>query len=174
MSFSGACIEWTGAKAGGGYGVRSIGDVNYSVHRLAYEAAKGPIPDGLEIDHLCRNRACHNPAHLEAVTHRENILRGKGVCAKNARKTHCERGHPFSKENTNINRHGYRICRACKRIKTAEWRLRNPTPIRTHCRRGHPFSGENLMVRTGGGRECRACRKIHADNREARRLESRK
>jgi len=82
------CLEWQGATTSGrgGYGViGSMGKVVY-VHRAAFELLVGPIPDGLVIDHLCRNRTCWEPAHLEAVTHRINILRGTGASARNARK----------------------------------------------------------------------------------------
>ena len=71
-------------------------------HRVAYELVKGKIPAGLELDHLCRNRICCNPAHLEAVTGRENSLRGVSPWAKNACATHCPRGHPYDAENTYV------------------------------------------------------------------------
>jgi hypothetical protein len=84
-------------------------------HRIAYTLEHGPIPDGLTIDHLCRNRRCCNPAHLEAVTERENILRGTCPAAENARKTHCNRGHEFTPENTYDKREGQRQCKTCMR-----------------------------------------------------------
>jgi hypothetical protein len=89
------------------------------VHRFSYEFFVGPIPAGLTIDHLCRNRACFNPVHLEAVTQRENTLRGEGPTAKLARLTHCPKGHPFSKDNTHIYKNR-RVCKACKRITARE------------------------------------------------------
>ncbi len=105
------CWLWTGQTLRG-YG-RTSGS-NKFAHRAAYVMVKGPIPAGLTIDHLCRNHGCVNPAHLEAVTNRENILRGDSRSAQNARKTCCKRGHPFDAENTYIrpNRIG-RQCRAC-------------------------------------------------------------
>lgn len=83
-------------------------------HRVAYELVKGPIPDGLVIDHLCRNPLCVNPDHLEPVTQQENTLRGIGPSAKNAVKTECDKGHPFDDENTYWYK-GYRACKECKR-----------------------------------------------------------
>lgn len=101
-------------SAGYGYAYRPGGEA-IGAHRLYYEELVGPIPEGLEPDHLCRNKACCNPGHLEPVTHRENSLRGEGACAVNARKTHCKHGHPFDEENTSVNRHGHRRCLACRK-----------------------------------------------------------
>jgi hypothetical protein len=85
-------------------------------HRYAYEISVGPIPEGLTIDHLCRVRACVNPAHLEAVTQWENTMRApETLGAINAAKTECLRGHPFSDENTYYSRDGRRHCRECAR-----------------------------------------------------------
>lgn len=88
-------------------------------HRTAYEMWVGPIPAGLTLDHLCRRRACINPAHLEPVPLRENLARGKGRSALNARKTHCARGHRFDESNTYRTRDGRRACRACHRAASA-------------------------------------------------------
>lgn len=100
-----------------GYGrVRDMSRHSVQAHRVMYEACVGQIPAGLHLDHLCRNRACVNPAHMELVTNRENLRRGNGISAINARKTHCDRGHEFTPENTRIRTSGYRQCRECARI----------------------------------------------------------
>lgn len=86
-----------------------------SVHRLAWEEVRGPIPAGLVIDHLCRNRACYRIDHLEVVTQRENILRGEGATAVHARKTQCPQGHPYSGPNLYVEPStGKRRCRTCR------------------------------------------------------------
>lgn len=109
----GQCWEWKGCKSVG-YGKISGYSKMHSTHRVAYTLWRGLIPDGCALDHLCRNRACANPAHLEIVTHRENILRGTGVTARNALKTHCKYGHEFTPDNTYARQDG-RECLTCKR-----------------------------------------------------------
>lgn len=109
------CIEWTG-KISDGYGrIYLVGGVYAMAHRVSYEVQHGPIPTGLQLDHLCRNRRCVNPDHLEPVTSRDNTLRGAGVAALNAVKTHCWRGHEFTAENTIVRQDGRRQCRTCSR-----------------------------------------------------------
>lgn len=114
------CWNWTAASGPDGYGrfhldARRIpGRRPIVAHRVSYEHFVGPIPDGLQLDHLCRNRGCVNPAHLEPVTQRENLLRGIGFSAVNATKTRCDNGHAFTPENT-YRWHGSRYCRACRR-----------------------------------------------------------
>ncbi|MFD9879982.1 HNH endonuclease signature motif containing protein [Streptomyces alboflavus] len=110
---AGGCWEWTGHVKPNGYGQVRINRRALHAHRVAYEAVRGPIPEGLVLDHLCRNRACVNPDHLEAVSHRTNILRGNGPAAHNARRTHCLRGHPFDDANTYVAANGARHCRTC-------------------------------------------------------------
>ena len=115
---------WIGqlSKFPAGYGNRQ----GTPAHRLYYEELVGPIPEGLVTDHLCRNRDCVNPGHLEPVTNRENILRGEGITAQNARKTHCKRGHPLSGDNLYIDPStGGRVCRVCR-----------SSVVRKRCKRG--------------------------------------
>lgn len=114
-----ACWPWMGARYANGYGQFRVGTRRVSAHRFAYEDGRGPIPDGLEPDHLCGNRACCNPAHLEAVTHAENMRRGSV-----AQRTHCERGHAYTPENTARAGSGARVCRTCNRLAQAAWRAR--------------------------------------------------
>lgn len=154
------CWEWMGYRTTNGYG--SFGRFGRA-HRVAYQIFVGPIPDGLVIDHLCRNRACVNPAHLELVTQRENILRGEGIAARNARKTHCPRGHEYSAENTYTYR-GMRMCLACRRVNGMAhyWRKRGTErcverPHKTHCPHGHEYTVENTYIDTKGKRHCRTC-----------------
>ena len=114
-----SCWLWNGFVSQRGYGSYSCkrnGERrSYKAHRLAYEMCVGPIPSGRALDHLCRNRKCVRPDHLEPVTWRENTLRGVGLSAENARKTHCVHGHPFDDKNTIIRKNGDRLCRQCIR-----------------------------------------------------------
>ena len=109
------CWEWAGAKTPSGYGtLRRDGRTVYA-HRTAYDLIERAIPAGLVIDHLCRNRACINPAHLEPVSQRENMMRSPvALAALNAQKTCCKHGHEFTSENTYIKPNGGRDCRACR------------------------------------------------------------
>lgn len=117
----GDCWTWTGNVAGRYGHVRDQGRT-YQVHRLVYSLLVGPIPDGLTLDHLCRNRLCVNPAHLEPVSNRENTLRGFGPTATNARATHCKHGHAFDEVNTRYRQNGWRACRKCQADLTREIR----------------------------------------------------
>lgn len=107
------CWLWQGTRNADGYGFCRIGGVRRGVHQWAYEAFKGAIPDGFELDHLCRNPGCANPLDLEAVTHRINVLRGDGPLAQLARSEYCEQGHPYDLLNTLYVR-GHRRCRICR------------------------------------------------------------
>jgi len=100
LAVVGDCWEWTGVRQRNGYGRCRRGDRDVLVHRLAYQVAVGPIPEGLQVDHLCRNRACIRPDHLEAVSLKVNCHRSDSVGGINARKTRCPKGHPYDAENT--------------------------------------------------------------------------
>jgi hypothetical protein len=111
------CWVWLGAL-NKGYGEISVMGKRRYAHQASHELFVGPLTVGLHFDHLCRNRACINPDHLEQVTIRVNILRGEGLAAKNAAKTHCPQGHPYDLLNTYIYpKNNGRHCRACKLIK---------------------------------------------------------
>lgn len=113
------CWEWIGVVAADGYGHYKTNGRPHQAHRVVYEFLVGPIPEGLQLDHLCRNRKCVNPAHLEPVTAKENTRRADVVFGIRSAATHCKHGHPFDAENTKWV-DGRRTCRACRRRISAE------------------------------------------------------
>lgn len=156
---------WTGSHSTAGYarlaGVGAGAKPLYA-HRVAYELFIGPIPDAMQIDHLCRVRGCVNPHHLEPVTSAENGRRGlRGVLT-----THCPRGHEYNAENTY--RYGNsRQCKTCKKGSVqAKARVvaeaRGPRLPKTYCPSGHPYSEGNTLRLKDGSRRCRICNSAHA------------
>jgi HNH endonuclease len=133
------CLLWTGHLDYHGYGrMHAAGNPAALVHKVMWELFVGPVPDGFELDHVkawgCNNKNCASIAHLEPVTHRENILRGNTVTAINAAKTHCIRDHPFDEENTFYEKDGRRGCIKCRRIRDRARRRRGKRP-------GKPITG---------------------------------
>lgn len=133
------CIVWIGARTERGYGRLVVAGVRHSPHRFAWEYRFGNLPKELVLDHLCRNTSCVNMAHLEPVSNRENVLRGVGLSAVNARKTHCVKGHPLSGDNLAYKKgrkpHNapIRRCKACDLAshianyhRTKKYRSRHP------------------------------------------------
>lgn len=132
-----SCWLWLGYLDKGGYGTTHLSStecINAKsrtvwAHRAAYELLIGPIPSTLVIDHLCRNRGCVNPKHMELVTSKENVMRGMGICAKNKVKTHCPKGHVLS----GVNLYAYgnrRHCRTCNKATKARYRQRERNKTR--------------------------------------------
>lgn len=123
------CWLWLGPLRDSkeGYGGTSWEGKAWRTHRLFYTLLKGPIPDGLAIDHLCRNRICCNPDHLEPTTWKNNIHRGEGIAAKNRIKTHCPQGHELSGANLSIwagNGSQQRQCRTCSAVHKRNYALK--------------------------------------------------
>ncbi len=110
------CWLWLAALGTKGYGMFRTPKGVMRAHCFSYELHRGDIPEGLLLDHKCRTRSCVNPWHLEPVTSRENTLRGDGPSARNARKTHCPRGHAYNAENTIFTSDRRRRCRICRRL----------------------------------------------------------
>lgn len=172
------CWEWEGSRSAGYGSVRWLGRC-HRTHKLLWEALNGPVPAGLELDHLCRNRACLRPSHLEPVTHQENMRRA--LC-----RTSCRNGHPYEGNREPCGTGT--TCTPCRRARArhhgpryrAEWRAKNPIQPRkrrTHCKQGHPFAGENLIVSRPAARknekwQCRICLTAWWDRYNERRAAS--
>jgi len=152
------CWIWVASRNPGGYGQFQLDGRPQSAHRLAYTEMVAEIPAGLQLDHLCRNRACVRPDHLEPVTGRVNLLRGETFTAANVAKTHCPRGHEYAGENMRVDG-GHRTCRACERIRQGS--LGVSPALRTHCPAGHEYNDVNTYV-SAAGRRCRVCNTMAA------------
>lgn len=157
------CWIWQGARTQKGYGMTSASFCGQRpTHRATYTLLIGPIPDGYEVDHLCRVGSCCNPQHLEPVTRQENRRRSPFAPE---RRTHCPKGHPYEGANLYINAVGARVCKACQReasraqaAKRKAWRKENPF-VRTVCGNGlHPWP-ESMHVTPSGARQCIECRR---------------
>ena len=117
----GSCWLWTAGQFSNGYGQFSIKAKKKLSHRISYQYMVGTIPDGLDLDHICRVRNCVNPAHLEPVTRKVNLRRGNTIPAKNAAKKKCPNGHPYSGGNLYVDPRGGRFCRICKNETWRRW-----------------------------------------------------
>lgn len=121
-----SCWTWQGTISPGGYGrYASVNGRSRFAHRLAYE----PIPDGLPLDHLCRNTRCVNPVHLEPVTTRENVLRSTSPAALHAKKTHCPEGHEYGPERAEVHQARRRRCPTCHMIQQRGYYSRNRAKV---------------------------------------------
>lgn len=121
VKITNSCWNWEGTKTLG-YGYLWVKDKNILAHRFSYMLFVGNIPKTLEIDHLCKNTSCVNPAHLDLVTHKENQYRGTNVGIKNKLKTHCIHGHEFDIHNTHIRKSGDRECLKCHSLQERQRR----------------------------------------------------
>lgn len=119
---TGICWEWTRALTPKGYARTTYGHKNWLIHRLVWTLLVGDIPEGMTLDHLCRNRRCCNPDHMEVVTAEENKRRGHSPNAINARKTHCKEGHLL--DESSIESDGNRRCRQCRTRRERERKRR--------------------------------------------------
>lgn len=136
----GDCLIWVGGLDKDGYGITWLAGITRRAHRAFYELVIGEIPEGMGLDHLCRNRACVKPIHLDPVPTRINILRGLGFARINHEKTHCAKGHLLSGVNLHTgkpNKHhprGQRYCRDCLNKKSKHYRKLNLEKVRKYDR----------------------------------------
>lgn len=123
------CWIWQGSQNGVGYGELRFGKVKKYAHRLMYELFNGPIPGGQQIDHLCRNRSCVNPMHLEAVSASVNVRRAMPYRI-DTHKTHCSNGHEYTIENSYQRKDGKgRNCNECVRTRAREYQKRKRVAV---------------------------------------------
>lgn len=170
------CWSYPSGLDGRGYHRVMMSGKRNALHRLVYEYFRGTIPKGLCIDHLCRNRGCCNPDHLEVVTKGENTRRGEAPTIVARREGRCLKGHELTEENLLILPDGERVCRLCARSRNKEYHLRKNNGVvrlpggqtRTHCKWGHELSGDNVYVNPLGHKHCRACAKAREARRKGR------
>jgi hypothetical protein len=173
------CWYWTGHVTKDGYGKFYVASAGQSqlAHRVSYMHFMGEdISADLILDHVCHSldmscrggvtcphRKCVNPVTLQPVTQQVNSLRGRGPAAINAAKTHCDRNHEFTSENTYFDPDGGRECRTCRKAHQQEWlRIHHPGTrhgTETHCPANHEYAGPNLIITSNGGRACRICKR---------------
>ena len=142
------CWIWLKALNQAGYGHMTVRNKQVGAHRISYMAFKGEIPHGLELDHLCRNPSCVNPDHLEPVTRKVNVRRGRAGehrAAVESAKTHCPQGHEYTPENTRV-RGTSRYCKACHRISYKKWRAKNADYVREYMKNWSARRKENSLV----------------------------
>jgi hypothetical protein len=165
LSSPAGCWEWTGYIDEKGYGKFNLPNTYQPVraHRYAYELAVGPIPKGMHIHHKCNNEKCVNPNHLEPTTPSDHVFLTPGnVAYEAALKTHCPKGHEYSRQNTRIEKVGWRKCKQCYSDMLAErlaaYREEHPVaPPKILCSKGHLLDGDNLYVKGDGSRHCKMC-----------------
>jgi hypothetical protein len=122
---SNMCWKWLGFKLKTGYGRFGINGIIYYAHRVSYTIFRNNIPEGLVVDHLCKNTWCVNPEHMEIVRQQENVLRGESQQSKNAKKTHCPQGHIYDTNNTRFDIKNRRSCKICTNIRRDIWYKKN-------------------------------------------------
>ncbi len=167
------CWEWIAGRYRNGYSKFCYRGRYRIAHRVAYRWFVGRLIEGLEIDHLCKNKCCVNPEHLEQITHRENQRRGNNP--QNHQDTSCcPHGHEYTAENTYTHSDGRRSCRTCQRLAALKYyydkresqgfTVGPHARDKTHCKYGHPFDELNTRILQSGERQCKICqRKRHRD-----------
>lgn len=163
------CWVWTAGARNRDYGVFQAASRKAAfAHNWVYRQLVGDVPDGLELDHLCRNHRCVNPNHREPVTHRVNVLRGVSPAAENAKKLYGDCGHPLFGDNLLQYKDGRRECLTCHRAHGREWANKHRVlrgyfdgRRRSYCPHGHELTDDNLdrYMLSKGYRACKTCKR---------------